>query len=75
MIRKAKKRDRNYLKKNFKFFLSVKKKVVLLHPLRETLKQELKGVKKREEYVPRHIELTAVLREILRQKNKSNRIE
>ena len=30
---------------------------------------------KQEEHVPRHIELTAVLREILEQKNKSNRIE
>ena len=29
----------------------------------------------KEEHVPRHIELTAVLREILEQKNKSNRIE
>jgi hypothetical protein len=31
--------------------------------------------KKQEEHVPRHIELTAVLREILRQRIKSNRIE
>ena len=30
---------------------------------------------KQKEHVPRHIELTAVLREILEQKNKSNRIE
>ena len=31
--------------------------------------------KQEEEYVPRHIELTAVLTEMLEQKNKSNRIE
>jgi hypothetical protein len=30
---------------------------------------------KQEEHVPRHIELTAVLREILRQRIESNRIE
>jgi hypothetical protein len=32
-------------------------------------------IKKQEEHVPRHIELTAVLREILRQRIESNRIE
>ena len=32
-------------------------------------------MEKQEEYVPRHIELTAVLTEMLEQKNKSNRIE
>ena len=31
--------------------------------------------KKKIRHVPRHIELTAVLREILKQKNKSNRID
>jgi len=35
----------------------------------------VKRDKKQEEHVPRHIELTAVLREILKQKNKSNGIE
>jgi hypothetical protein len=32
------------------------------------LETETNSVKKQEEYVPRHIELTAVLREILKQK-------
>ena len=36
---------------------------------------EIKFGLKKAEHVPRHIELTAVLREILKQKNKSNRIE
>lgn len=40
-----------------------------------TLRDELNKTEKQEEHVPRHIELTAVLREILRQRIKSNRIE
>ena len=35
----------------------------------------VKRREKQEEHVPRHIELTAVLTEMLKQKNKSNRIE
>ena len=35
----------------------------------------VKRNEKQEEHVPRHIELTAVLTEMLEQKNKSNRIE
>ena len=58
-------------KKKFQIFLPVKKELLLLHPLWETTK----GGKNKEEYVPRHIELTAVLTEMLKQKNKSNRIE
>ena len=42
--------------------------------LRDTL-ISVNQARNKEEHVPRHIELTAVLREILRQKNKSNRIE
>ena len=42
--------------------------------LRDTL-NSANQAKNKKEHVPRHIELTAVLREILRQKNKSNRIE
>ena len=42
--------------------------------LRDTLRR-VNQTKNKEEHVPRHIELTAVLREILKQKNKSNRIE
>jgi predicted solute-binding protein len=51
------------------------KEVVLLHPLRETDTVSQTRRKKQEEHVPRHIELTAVLREILRQRIESNRIE
>ena len=36
---------------------------------------EIKFGLQQAEHVPRHIELTAVLRAILEQKNKSNRIE
>ncbi len=42
-------------KKKFQIFLSVEKELLLLHPLWETTK----GGKNKEEYVPRHIELTA----------------
>mgnify|MGYP007105306462 CR=1 FL=1 len=42
-------------KKKFQIFLPVKKELLLLHPLWETTK----GGKNKEEYVPRHIELTA----------------
>jgi hypothetical protein len=47
--------DKNFQKK-FQIFLPVKKELLLLHPLWETTK----GGKNKEEYVPRHIELTAV---------------
>ena len=53
-------------KKKFQIFLPVKKELLLLHPLWETTK----GGKNKEEYVPRHIELTAVLTEMLEHKNK-----
>ena len=45
-----------FSKKKFQIFLPVKKELLLLHPLWETTK----GGKNKEEYVPRHIELTAV---------------
>jgi hypothetical protein len=55
--------------------LPVKKTSYTFAPAsRNTLTSANEG-KNKEEHVPRHIELTAVLREILRQKNKSNRIE
>ena len=65
-------------KKNFKNSLPVKKRSCTFAPaLRNTLtsvmiskETEIKFSLKQEEHVPRHIELTAVLREILRQKNK-----
>jgi hypothetical protein len=44
------------------------KRSCTLHPLRETLNM-VKQTKKQEEHVPRHIELTAVLRD-LKTKNK-----
>ena len=46
-----------------------------LTSVKQEFETEINSVEKQEEYVPRHIELTAVLREILKQKNKSNRIE
>jgi hypothetical protein len=52
----------------------VLKKLSSLTQVLQELETETNSVKK-QEYVPRHIELTAVLREILKQKNKSNRIE
>jgi hypothetical protein len=70
LIRKREESERLIFQKNFKIFLPVKKKLLLLHPLWETTKSE-----KQKEHVPRHIELTAVSKEISRQKNKSNRIE
>ena len=50
-----------FFKKTFQKACQLKKKLLLLHPLTERL------VRKQEEHVPRHIELTAVLREILKQ--------
>ena len=49
----------------------IKKEVVVLHPLWETTKSE----NKEEIHVRRHIELTAVLTEMLEQRIKSKIIE
>jgi hypothetical protein len=38
LVRRGKANEDLYLQKNFKFFLSETKEVVLLHPLRETRK-------------------------------------
>jgi hypothetical protein len=58
-------------KKLSKNTCEIEKEVVLLHPLRETRRHcESNEVKKQEEHVPRHIELTAVLREISRQNQR-----
>ncbi|MFV5685132.1 hypothetical protein ACM55I_06775, partial [Flavobacterium sp. GB2R13] len=55
--------------------MPVKKRSCTFAPaLRNTL-TSVDETKKQAEHVPRHIELTAVLKEISRQKNKSNRIE
>jgi hypothetical protein len=51
-----------FFKKTFQKACQLKKKLLLLHPLTERLAKQ-----KKEEHVPRHIELTAVLREILKQ--------
>jgi hypothetical protein len=52
------------------------KEVVTFAPAsRNTLTSVDWDEKRRQEHVPRHIELTAVLTEMLEQKNKSNRIE
>jgi hypothetical protein len=54
--------------KTLKFFLRETKEVVFA-PASRNMFMFIEG-EKQEEHVPRHIELTAVLREILRQKNK-----
>ena len=55
--------------------MPVKKRIFTFAPASRDTQCELNEVKIKEEYVPRHIELTAVLTEMLKQKNKSNRIE
>ena len=45
-----------------------------MHPLLAT-HDVCEKKEKQEEHVPRHIEVTAVLTEMLKQKHKSNRIE
>jgi hypothetical protein len=47
--------------------LPVKKRIFTFAPASSDTRCELKGEEKKEEHVPRHIELTAVLREILKQ--------
>ena len=70
LVKLEEKRKRNFLKKNFKKHLPVKNKFSTFAPaLRNNSKQH-----KKEIHVRRHIELTAVLREISKQKNKSNGI-
>ena len=54
-------------KKNFKFFLQETKRSFSFAPA-------LRDKRKTKKYVRRHIELTAVLTEMLKQKNKSSRI-
>ena len=55
--------------------MPVKKRSCTFAPALRDTQCELNKTEKQEEHVPRHIELTAVLREILRQIIKSNRIE
>ena len=63
-----------FLKKTSNFSCHIEIEVVVLHPLRESRKLT-NETKNKIRHVPRHIELTAVLTEMLEQKNKSNRIE
>ena len=55
--------------------MPVEKRSYTFAPASRNTLTSVKRKEKQEEHVPRHIELTAVLREILGQKNKSNRIE
>ncbi|OXA87735.1 hypothetical protein B0A66_15840 [Flavobacterium hercynium] len=63
------KEDEKFLKKNFIFFLPFRNKFSTFAPALRDKRN------KKEIHVRRHIELTAVLTEMLKQKNKSNRIE
>ena len=56
--------SKKYLKK-----LVIKKRIYTFAPAQRDKRQN------KEEYVPRHIELTAVLEEILKQKKESKRVE
>ena len=56
-------------KKNFKNFLPVRNNFSTFAPALRDKRNKIKR------HVRRHIELTAVLTEMLKQKNKSNRIE
>jgi hypothetical protein len=64
-----------FSKKNFKNFLPVKKRSCTFAPALRDTRCVLNKTRKQKEHVPRHIELTAVLREISKQIIKSNRIE
>jgi hypothetical protein len=71
-IRKKKKKS---FQKTFKKHLRDWKEVVLCTRFERHADTVSQTRRKQEEHVPRHIELTAVLREILRQRIESNRIE
>jgi hypothetical protein len=70
-----KKKENESFQKNFQKHLRETKELYFYLPLQNTRHCESNETKKQEEHVPRHIELTAVLREILRQRIESNRIE
>jgi hypothetical protein len=63
------KRNENFLKKNFKKHLPIPNKFSTFAPALRDKRN------KKKKHVRRHIELTAVLTEMLKQKNKSNGIE
>ncbi|WP_035664803.1 hypothetical protein, partial [Flavobacterium sp. ACAM 123] len=70
LVREDKENEDLHLQKNFKFFLRERKEVTIFAPASRNMFNMFIETKKQEEHVPRHIELTAVLGEILRQKNK-----
>jgi hypothetical protein len=61
VIRIRKEGEKLFFKKTFQNACQIKKTLLLLHPLIERL------ARKKSRHVHRHIELTAVLREILKQ--------
>jgi hypothetical protein len=75
LLRKREEIEIKFSRKNFKKFLPVRNRSCSFAPASRDTRCELKEAKNKIRHVPRHIELTAVLREILKQKNKSNRIE
>ena len=75
LLRKREEIEIKFSKKNFKKFLPVTIRSCSFAPASRDTRCELKEVENKIRHVPRHIELTAVLREISKQKNKSNRID
>ena len=64
LVRFRRKRNENFLKKNFKKHLPVRNKFSTFAPALQHKRNKI------ERHVRRHIELTAVLTEMLEQKNK-----
>jgi hypothetical protein len=69
------KRGTKVFKKTFKNTCEIEKKLYFCTRFERHADTVSQTRRKQEEHVPRHIELTAVLREILRQRIESNRIE
>jgi len=69
LVRFRRKKEKKFSKKNFEKHLPVRNKFSTFAPALRNKRN------KKEIYVRRHIELTAVLTEMLEQKNKSNGIE
>jgi hypothetical protein len=70
LIRKREEKENKNFQKNFKNFLPVKKRSCTFAPALKDTRCVLNKTRKQEEHVPRHIELTAVLKEISKQNNK-----
>jgi hypothetical protein len=75
LLRKGEENENKNFQKNFKKFLPVRKRSCSFAPASRDTQCGLNETKNKKNNVPRHIELTAVLAEMLKQKNKSNRIE